>query len=148
VQITRPKYSIPQQPQFAPQRSQQFSNAGIVYAPETRAAPAPQYQQFDNRQPVQFPQQEAAPAPQLNSRPQEFSLFKPASQRSDTFQSKVSPQISERTFSIRKLLRGKYKKWKVLKRKLKLLKGRILRRLKRNKNRFYVLRRKRTYFTR
>jgi hypothetical protein len=145
VQLARPKYAVPQQ-QFAPQRQQQFGSGGIVYAPEARA-PAPQFQQFENRQPLQFPSENASPAPQSNSRPEEFSLFKPASQRSDTFQSKVSPQISERAFKLRKLLNRKLKKWKVFKRKLKLIKGKILRRLKRNKKIYFIVKKKRSYFT-
>jgi hypothetical protein len=143
VQIARPKYNVPQQ-QFAsaPQRPQQFGSGGIVYAPEARA-PAPQFQQFENRQPLQFPSENASPAPQSNNRPEEFSLFKPASERSDTFQSKVSPKSSERTF---KLLNRKLKKWKVFKRKLKHMKGKILRRLKRNKKIYYIVKKKRSYF--
>lgn len=142
IQIARPKYSAPQQQftQQQPQRQHQFgSEAGIVYAPESRP-PAPQYQQFENRQPVQFPAENASPAPQVNSRSEQF-LFSPASQRSDTFKSKVRKQISKRTLRI---LNRKLKKWKLLKRRL--LKAKLLKRRKRNKKVYYVVKRKRSYF--
>lgn len=124
VQLARPKYSAPKQ-QFAPQQQQpqrqqqQFgADAGIVYAPEPRA-PAQQYQQFENRQPVQFPSENASPAPQLNSRSEQFSLFSPASQRADTFKSKVRS---------RKLL------------------TRIKKRRKKSKKIVYIVKRKRSYY--
>jgi hypothetical protein len=116
IQFTRPKYSVPQQ---QPQRQQQFgADAGIVYAPESRA-PTSQYQQFENRQPVQFPTENASPAPQSPSRSDQFSLFSPASQRADTFKSKV--------------------------RSRKLFK-RIKRRRRKNKKFFYIVKRKRSYY--
>jgi hypothetical protein len=111
TQRPRPQYTAPQfAPQQQQQRPQQFG-AGVVYAPESR----PQYQQFENRQPVQFPAENASPAPQLNSRSEQLSLFSPASQRADTFKSKVRSRkhlkkIRKRSKTIRKR-RNKCKKY-------------------------------------
>ena len=134
VQLARPKYSAPQFVPQQQQRQQQFENeGGVVYAPESRAT-APQYQQFDNRQPLQFPTENASPAP----RPAEqFSLFSPAAQRSDS--SKVRLTISNRTYKLRKLLNRNLKKWKIFKKKL-------LKRLKRNKKVLYFVKKKRSFF--
>lgn len=108
IQITRPKYSAPQQQQFQqqPQRQQQQfgADAGVVYAPESRSPPS-QFHQFENRQPVQFPSENASPAPQLNSRSEQFSLFSPASQRADTFKSKVRRKSLKRIKKRRKKAR-------------------------------------------